>query len=144
MRSRARQKKVTASRARSPWGSWPRSARPWRRRLKPAPRLLQTRLLQTRLSANQSLGGFDRAHLGGGGIAGAGRSGELKAVEIQNKQAQARRQIALLALHVDRRHEMRQGRTAADRDLLERLPKRILETDAGLVAGNHDGTLDHG
>src|SRR5258708_34866096 len=139
MPSIARQQSATASRARPPWGSWRRSARPWRRRLEPAPRLLQARL-----SANQSLGGFDRAHLGGGGIVGAGRLGELKAVEIQNKQAQARRQIALLALHVDRRHEMRQGRAASDRDLLERLPKRILETDAGLVAGNHDGTLDHG
>src|ERR1700730_6378169 len=129
MRSSGPQKRAAACRARPSWASWPRSAGRLRQRLE------QGSAAITGTSACQAASsGLGRAHSRGarGCFACAGRFDEPTAVEIQNKQTQARRQIALLAVDIDRRNETRQGGPATDRDLFERLPERVLQTDAGL------------
>src|SRR5262249_41510994 len=68
--------------------------------------------------------------------------GQLVAIEIEHKQTNRRRQVAVLSLGIDRGDEVRQGHIAPAGDLLEPPPERILEADAGLVASDDDGALD--
>src|SRR5882762_3044691 len=68
---------------------------------------------------------------------------DLVAIEAEHEEANGRRQIAALAVGVDRGNQLRQGRVALAGDLLEAIPERVLEADAGLVAANDDGALDH-
>src|SRR6195256_5396477 len=48
----------------------------------------------------------------------------------------------MLAIRIDRSDQFGQSGIASARDLLEPLPECVLETHAGLVAGNDDGALD--
>src|SRR5207244_7690103 len=60
----------------------------------------------------------------------------LGAEVIEHEQTDGGRQVAVLALGVDRVNETGQARVAATGDLLQPFPERILKADAGLVAGN--------
>src|SRR5262249_44573555 len=65
------------------------------------------------------------------------------AIMIEHEEADRRRQIALVARGVDSGDELRK-RSVADRGyLLQRIPERVLEADAGLVTGNDDRAFDH-
>src|SRR5947209_19246008 len=68
--------------------------------------------------------------------------GQLVAIEIENEQAKRRRQVAVLPLGIDRGDEVRQGHVAPAGDLLEPLPERILEADAGFVTSDDNGAFD--
>src|SRR5262245_46966285 len=68
--------------------------------------------------------------------------GQLVAIEIEHKQTDRRRQVAVLSLGINRGDEIRQGHVAPVGDLLEAPPERILEADTGLVASDDDGALD--
>src|SRR5262249_18429632 len=68
--------------------------------------------------------------------------GKLVAIEVENEQTDCRRQIAVLALGIDRGDEIRQGLVSSPGNLLQPLPEGILETHAGLVASDDDRTLD--
>src|SRR5262249_1741113 len=68
--------------------------------------------------------------------------GQLVAIEVEHEQANRRRQVAVLPLGIDRGDEVRQGHVAPAGDLLEPLPERILEADAGLVTSDDNGALD--
>src|SRR5262249_18089174 len=65
------------------------------------------------------------------------------AIEAEHEQADRRRQVGKLAVAVDRGDNLRQGRVAARRDLLQAAPEWLLEADAGLVPGNDNGAFDH-
>src|SRR5262249_16496051 len=68
--------------------------------------------------------------------------GGLVAIEIEHEQPNPRRQVAVLPLGIDRGDEVRQGHVAAAGDLLEPLPERILEADAGFVTSDDNGAFD--
>src|SRR5262249_40222780 len=68
--------------------------------------------------------------------------GGLVAIEIEHEQANRRRQVAVLPLGIDRGDEVRQGHVAPGGDLLEPLPERILEADAGFVTSDDNGAFD--
>src|SRR5262252_7476656 len=68
---------------------------------------------------------------------------ELAAIEIEHEQADRRRQVTELARLVDAGDEIRQAGVARAGDLLERVPERVLQAHAGLVARNVDRALDH-
>src|SRR5262249_57050133 len=61
---------------------------------------------------------------------------------IEHEQANRRRQVAVLPLGIDRGDEVRQGHVAPAGDLLEPLPERILEADAGFVTSDDNGAFD--
>ena len=48
----------------------------------------------------------------------------------------------MLALGIDGADEIGQRHAPVGGDVLQSLPERLLETDAGLVSGNDDGALD--
>ena len=68
---------------------------------------------------------------------------DLRAVVIENEQADRGRQIAVAAIGVDRGHHVRQRQLPAVRDLLQSFPERVFETDAGLVTRNDDRAFDN-
>ena len=72
-----------------------------------------------------------------------GRAVVLPAIVVEDEQPDRRRQIAVLAFLVDRRHEIGQRYVAADRDFLKSVPESILKTDTCLVTCNHDGSFDN-
>ena len=61
-----------------------------------------------------------------------------------DEKTKARRQIARSPLRVNLGDKFRQGHAAMDGDLLEGLPERILQTDAGPVIADHDRVLTNG
>jgi hypothetical protein len=63
---------------------------------------------------------------------------DTRLVVVEDEQPDRRRQVAELSLGIDRRDEVREGYTAALRDLLETPPECIFEADACLVAGDDD------
>ena len=71
------------------------------------------------------------------GFAGFGGIGllvdTLLAVELEDEQPDRGRQVAVMALGIDRGNEVGQGDVAAARDLLQPIPERVLEAHAGLV-----------
>src|SRR2546430_5660730 len=68
--------------------------------------------------------------------------GELVAVEVEHEETNGRRQVAVLSLRIDHGDEVRQRHVAPAGNLLEPFPERILEADAGLVAGDDDRAFD--
>src|SRR3982074_3688425 len=66
---------------------------------------------------------------------------ELLTIVIEHEQADGRGQIAVAAVVVDRGDQLGHRQVAAARDLLQRRPERIFETDAGLVTGDDDGAF---
>ena len=62
---------------------------------------------------------------------------------VEDKQPDGRRKIALTVIGIDGSHEVRQGHVTKRGDLFQAVPERVFETDAGLVAGNHDGAFDN-
>src|SRR5215475_4185377 len=73
------------------------------------------------------------------GLAGRARGEALKVVE--HEQADRRRQIALLAVRVNFANQLGQRYAELLGNLLHACPKRLFETDAGLVAADHDRAL---
>src|SRR6266478_3902472 len=63
---------------------------------------------------------------------------------VEHEQADRRRQIALLAGSVDLANQLGQRHAACRRNLLHAVPERRLETDARLVAADHDRPLHDG
>src|SRR5215475_7969121 len=70
------------------------------------------------------------------GLAGWARGEVLEVVE--HEQADRRRQIALLAVRVDFANQFGQRHAELLGNLLHTCPERRFETDAGLVAADHD------
>src|SRR6266511_4130726 len=66
---------------------------------------------------------------------------EFASIMVEDKKANRRRQVAVLAARIDRADKFRQRYVAFARDLLQFLPERVLEINAGLVTGDDDGTL---
>src|SRR5262245_38089799 len=64
-------------------------------------------------------------------------------VVVEHEQAHGGRQIAFATIRRDGRQEIRQRPAALRRDVLQPLPKRVLEADARLVASNHDRSFYH-
>jgi hypothetical protein len=64
------------------------------------------------------------------------------AIMIKHEKTNGGRQIAVDAFRIDRGNHSRQGRIAPRRDLLECIPERIFEADAGLMTPNNDRPLD--
>src|SRR6266446_202558 len=61
-------------------------------------------------------------------------------VAIENEEAECAREVALpLAIH--RGDESGNRRAAAPRELMQILPERLLEREAGRMPGNHDRAL---
>jgi len=73
------------------------------------------------------------------GLAARARGEALKVVE--HEQADRRRQIALLAVRVNFANQLGQRHAELLRNLLHACPKWLFETDAGLVAADHDRAL---
>ena len=71
------------------------------------------------------------------------RCDTASAVVIEHEQPDRRRQIAVAAVGIDRRHKLGQSEAAIVGDFLEALPERVFETDAGLVSSDNDGALDN-
>src|SRR5216684_5160407 len=63
---------------------------------------------------------------------------------VEHEQPDRRGQIALLAVCVDLANQLGQRHVACAGDLFHAGPERLFEADAGLVAGNHDRSLDDG
>src|SRR5947207_9261318 len=51
--------------------------------------------------------------------------GELLAIDAEHEEANRRRKILVLALPIDRGHQLRQGNVARLGDFLQRVPERI-------------------
>src|SRR5450759_4176744 len=68
---------------------------------------------------------------------------DLCAIVVEHEQADRRRQIAMAAIGVDRGHQIGQRYLAAAGDFLQALPERVFQTDAGLVARDHDRAFDN-
>src|SRR5215475_2654385 len=73
------------------------------------------------------------------GLASRARGEALEVVE--HEQADRRRQIALLAVRVNFANQLGQRHAELPGNLLHACPKRLFETDAGLVAADHDRAL---
>jgi hypothetical protein len=62
----------------------------------------------------------------------------MNAIVIEDKKADRRRQIAVTAIGINGRHEIRQGYFPAICDFLQSFPERVFQTDASLMARNYD------
>jgi len=62
---------------------------------------------------------------------------------LKDEQADRRGQIALFPSQVDLGNEFRQRYLSGMRDRLKVIPEGIFKADAGLMAIDHDGTLNN-
>lgn len=65
----------------------------------------------------------------------------MPATVLEDEQANGGREIAVLPLDIDARHELREMHVEVLRDHPQFIPEDIFETDAGLVPPDHDRTL---
>ena len=68
---------------------------------------------------------------------------KLVAIKVEYEEPDGRRQIALLALGIDRGDQFRQGSVSPASDFFEPLPECIFETNARFVASDYDRALFH-
>src|SRR6476620_2822919 len=68
--------------------------------------------------------------------------GRLITIKVEDKEANSRRQVAVLPRGIDLGHQFRAGHFAQGGDLRQVLPEFIFEADARLATGDDEGTLD--